>query len=198
MKVIIEDAIIAFFFFLIICLIGYAIFGKKIENYENIVKAMTIEKSTAKKDTTVLDIKTQKIKNYPKYGEIFGVIKMPSIDVLANVTEGDSLDILKTSAGHYEGSYFPGEGGTIILAAHNGEQYFKKIPNLVNGDKIYLETSYGTFIYKVYDEKIIGDKEFDKMPIQNTKEILILYTCYPVDRIGFKDHRYVVYAELEG
>ena len=36
------------------------------------------------------------------------------------------------------------------------------------------------------------------LPIQTNKEELMMYTCWPVDTIGFKTKRYVIYAELEG
>ena len=36
--------------------------------------------------------------------------------------------------------------------------------------------------------------EMDK---QKEKEILMVYTCYPFNNIGYTTQRYVVYAELE-
>ena len=38
---------------------------------------------------------------------------------------GDTLDILRYGVGHYAGSFFPGEGGSVIFAAHNN--YFRKL-----------------------------------------------------------------------
>ena len=67
--------------------------------------------------------------------------------------------------GHFEGSYFPGEGGSIIFAAHNAQEFFMYIPNLKIGDKIKVSTTYGDFNYVVYNYQIIKDNETDKMPI---------------------------------
>ena len=34
--------------------------------------------------------------------------------------------------------------------------------------------------------------------INDSKEVLIVYTCYPVDTPGYKSKRYVIYASLVG
>ena len=72
------------------------------------------------------------------------------------------------------------------------------IYQLTAGDTITIKASYGTFTYKVREGKVISDKDMDSLPIQNKKEELMLYTCWPVTTIGFKSKRYVIYAELEG
>ena len=45
--------------------------------------------------------------------------------------------------------------------------------------------------------KLIKETELDKLPVQKEKEILMIYTCYPFNNIGYTTQRYVVYAELE-
>lgn len=195
-KAIISDALIAFLFAIIIILVIKVTIYPKIKYYTNIINSMAIKTNIKTKENTYLDTTTKKLKNYPKYGEVFATINIDSINVSANVTEGDSLKILKNSVGHFEGSYFPGEGGSIIFAAHNAQEFFMYIPNLKIGDKIKVSTTYGDFNYVVYNYQIIKDNETDKMPINKDEEILMLYTCYPVNQIGFKDHRYVVYARL--
>lgn len=34
----------------------------------------------------------------------------------------------------------------------------------------------------------------DELPIQDEKEIFMIYTCYPVNTLGHKTDRFVVYA----
>ena len=51
--------------------------------------------------------------------------------------------------------------------------------------------------YKRYDMQLIKETEVDKLPIQREKEILMIYTCYPFNNVGYATQRYVVYAELE-
>ena len=45
--------------------------------------------------------------------------------------------------------------------------------------------------------QLIKETETDKLPIQKEKEILMVYTCYPCNNIGYATQRYVIYAELE-
>ena len=51
--------------------------------------------------------------------------------------------------------------------------------------------------YKIYDMQLIKETDIDKLPIQKEKEILMIYTCYPFNNIGYATQRYVIYAELE-
>ena len=67
---------------------------------------------------------------------------------------------------------------------------------LKNGNEITIKANYGEYKYKIYDMQIVKETEVDKLPIQNEKEILMVYTCYPFNNIGYATHRYVVYAEL--
>ena len=110
---------------------------------------------------------------------------------------GDTLEILKKGVGHSSGSYFPGEGGSIIYMGHNSKNMFRRFSEVKKGDKITVKTSYGEFNYKIYDMQLIKETETDKLPIQDQKEILMVYTCYPFNNIGYATQRYVLYAELE-
>ena len=63
-------------------------------------------------------------------------------------------------------------------------------------DIIEIETEYGKFKYKVNNYKVVSEKDLDSFTIQNQREILILYTCYPINRqvVGRRTQRYLVYA----
>jgi len=74
---------------------------------------------------------------------------------------------------------------------------FRRFSELQIGDKIKVTTSYGEYNYKIYDMKLIKETEVDKLPIQKDKEILMVYTCYPFNNVGYATQRYVVYANLE-
>ena len=99
--------------------------------------------------------------------------------------------------GHSSGSYFPGEGGSIIYMGHNSKKMFRRFSELQKGNEIKVTTSYGEYVYKIYDMQLIKETEVDKLPIQRDKEILMVYTCYPFNNVGYATQRYVVYAELE-
>ena len=49
--------------------------------------------------------------------------------------------------------------------------------------------------YKVYDSKVVGENDTSEAPIKNDEEILIIYTCWPINNIGHADERYLVYAK---
>ena len=66
-----------------------------------------------------------------------------------------------------------------------------------NGDIIKIVTDYGEFNYEIYDSKIVkADERKEAVPIQKEKEILMLYTCHPIDAIGNPKERLIVYANL--
>ena len=148
--------------------------------------------------TSEFDIENKRLVKYPSYGTIWGTLKIDKLDIEQKIFYGDTLDILKKGVGHFAGSYFAGESGTIILSAHNSKEYFKNLPKLEIGDKIIITTDYGEFTYEVDNYKIIKDDDIESFKIKNDEEMLILYTCYPTYTLGFKDERYIVYAKLVG
>ncbi len=146
---------------------------------------------------TIISEENNKIQNYPEYGTKYGTIEIDKIDVNLPVYFGDTLEILKKGVGHSSGSYFPGEGGSIVYMGHNSKKMFRRFSELQIGDEIKVTTTYGEYNYRIYDMQLIKETELDKLPIQKDKEILMVYTCYPFNNIGYATQRYVVYAELE-
>ena len=170
-------------------------FGAKIEETISLVNKVAIDLSQKEVKETVLD--NNKIKNYPEYGTQYATIEIPKIDVNLPVYFGDTLEILKKGVGHSSGSYLPGEGGSIVYMGHNSKNVFRRFSELQIGNEITVKTNYGEYKYKIYDMQLIKETEIDKLPIQKEKEILMIYTCYPFNNIGYATQRYVVYAELE-
>lgn len=195
LKATIIDIIVALF---VLCTIVFGIrliFGAKIDETISIVSKISI--STDQKEIKPIEFENKKLKNYPEYGTQYATIQIPSINVDVPVYFGDTLEILKKGVGHSSGSYFPGEGGSIIYMGHNSKNMFRRFSEVKKGDKITVKTSYGEFNYKIYDMQLIKETETDKLPIQDQKEILMVYTCYPFNNIGYATQRYVLYAELE-
>lgn len=196
-KATIIELIVALFITALIILLGYFLFGAKIEETISLISKVSIDVSS-NKDVVEPEINEQnKIKNYPEYGTKYATIKIPKINVDIPVYYGDNLEVLKKGVGHSSGSYFPGEGGSIIYMGHNSAKVFRRFSELQIGNQIQITTSYGEFYYKIYDMQLIKETEVDKLPIQKEKEILMVYTCYPFNNIGYATQRYVVYAELE-
>ena len=80
---------------------------------------------------------------------------------------------------------------------HNSKNIFRRFSELQIADNIIVKTTYGTYNYMIYDMKLVNETETDKIPIQKDQEILMVYTCYPFNNIGYATQRYVVYAYLE-
>ena len=167
-KATIIELIVALFITAIILGLGYFLFGAKVEETMSLINKVSIGVSEGKEAVDPVMNEENKIINYPEYGNKYGTIKIPKIDIDLPVYYGDALDILKKGVGHSSGSYFPGEGGSIIYMGHNSKKVFRRFSELQIGNKI-----------------------------QKEKEILMVYTCYPFNNIGYATQRYVVYAELE-
>lgn len=195
-KATIIDVIVALLILILIIFAIYMFLGQTIE--ENILLvnqvAVKVEK-TAEKEAMKMN-EENRLENYPEYGTQYATIEIPRIDVNLPVYYGDTLQILKNGVGHSSGSYFPGEGGSIVYMGHNSKKVFRRFSELEIGDLIKVTTNYGEFNYKIYDMQLVKETETDKLPIQKEKEILMVYTCYPFNNIGYATQRYVVYAEL--
>ena len=175
----------------------YLLFGQEVNETFSIVNKVSIDLENKRTVEQTQLTEDNKLKNYPEYGTQYATIEIPKIDVNLPVYFGDTLEVLKNGVGHSSGSYFPGEGGSIIYMGHNSQNMFRRFSELQVGNEIKVTTSYGEYNYKIYDMQLINEKEVDKLPIQKDKEVLMVYTCYPFNNIGYATQRYVVYAELQ-
>ena len=193
-KATIINIIVALFIIVGIIIIGYLFCGTKIEETISLINKVSIDIENKEEKETVMN-EQNKIQNYPEYGTQYATIEIPKIDVNLPVYFGDTLEILKKGVGHSSGSYFPGEGGSIIYMGHNSQNVFRRFSELSKGDEITIKAAYGEFKYKIYDMKLVDETDLEALPIQKDEEILMCYTCYPFNNIGYATQRYVVYAK---
>ena len=195
-KATIIDLIVALLVTVVIVGSIYLLFGQEVNETFSIVSKVSIDVENKKEaqPTTITD--DNKLQNYPEYGTQYATLEIPRLNLNVPVYFGDTLEILKKGVGHSSGSYFPGEGGSIIYMGHNSQNMFRRFSELQIGDTIKVTTTYGEFNYRIYDMQLINETETDKLPIQDEKEILMVYTCYPFNNIGYATQRYVIYAEL--
>ena len=195
-KATIIDVIVALLILAVIIFSIYIFLGQVIEENISLINqvAIKMENNTEQKEMELNE--NNRLQNYPEYGTQYATIEIPKIDINLPVYYGDTLEILKKGVGHSSGSYFPGEGGSIVYMGHNSRNVFRRFSELQIGNEIKVTTSYGEFNYRIYDMQLINETETDKLPIQREKEILMVYTCYPFNNIGYATQRYVVYAEL--
>lgn len=174
------------------------IIGEKIETGLMLVSKIAITTNKNKtEEKTIINEEKKSLENYPEYGTQYATIEIPRIDAELPVYFGDTLEILKKGVGHSSGSYFPGEGGSILYMGHNSKKIFRRFSELQIGDEIKITTTYGEYNYKIYDMQLINESDTDKVAIQRDEEILMVYTCYPFNNIGYATQRYVVYAKPE-
>lgn len=127
-------------------------------------------------------------------GEQFALLTIPTVDIKVGVFQGDSDSELRLGAGHYTGSFYPGQNGNILLAGHrNG--IFRNFEYLKTGESIFVETTYGKFTYRVDELRIIEGTDMS-IAGDAAQEQLTLYTCYPFTYFGNAPQRYVVICSL--
>ncbi len=131
---------------------------------------------------------------FPNYGTEYAELSIPSADIKAPIFFGDGEKQLRQGIGHYNGSDFPGMGSTVLLSGHNNT-YLHTIDRAVIGDNITITTSYGVYVYKINDIKILSSWDNSAANISADGENLVIYTCYPLSTLGLTSKRYFVYAE---
>ncbi|MBR3153151.1 MAG: class D sortase [Clostridia bacterium] len=195
LKATIINFIVAFLVILIILGGVRLALGQKMDEAVTLLNYFAVNLND-KKMTEIVYEEQYGLRSYPEYGSEYATIEIDKIDVNLPVYFGSTLEILKDGVGHDSGSYFPGEGGSIIYMGHNSKNVFRRFSELQIGDMIKVNTTYGEFNYEIYDMKLIEEDEKDKLPIQRNEEILMIYTCYPFNNIGYTTQRYVVYSRL--
>ncbi len=132
--------------------------------------------------------------NYPLYGDKFAELSIGSLSKNNEpVLNCDDYSQLKYGWGRAYATRYPGEGGKIVMAGHSYKN--KNLTDIKIGAEITLKTTYGTFTYRVTETKIIKATDATIMKADDSKEQLVLYTCYPANQIG-TDKRFVIFSEL--
>ncbi len=127
-------------------------------------------------------------------GDPMGRIVMPSIGVSDVFVEGTGAGDLRAGPGHYPGTAFPGERGTVAIAGHRTTYGapFRHVDRLERGDRIELRMPYGRFTYVVERTRIVPPTEVsvtDRVAFDR----LVLSACHPLYSAA---QRIVVFARL--
>jgi LPXTG-site transpeptidase (sortase) family protein len=121
-------------------------------------------------------------------------ILIPSIDVNLPVYETDIVagvwQIQHDGISHLMQSANPGIRGNIILYGHNSAERLRRLPELVDGQRIIITSEDGSDrMYLVQSTAVVRPNDMSVVA-QTPEETLTLYTCY-----GLADSlRYVVTA----
>ena len=125
-------------------------------------------------------------------GGIDFAIRVPKLHYFAAIREGVGTGVLYAGPGHYPATRWPGDPGTVGVAAHN--VYWINFPELKSGDEIDLETRYGTYRYQVVSAEIVEPNNRTALVADAAGYNLALTTCWPLWAGAFATQRYVIHA----
>ena len=169
----IKHLIVAIMFIILIAVIIFVLFGSRISMAISLINKVSIDTSNVVLKDVKLNSITKRLESYPEYGTKYGDLSIDSLDVDLPLYYGDTLSILRNGVGHSSGSYFPGEGGTIVCMAHNTRGYLYNLSDIEIGDTIVITTTYGEFTYEVEETRIVQETQVDAVAVQSEEEILI-------------------------
>ncbi|MCI8554771.1 MAG: class D sortase [Clostridiales bacterium] len=141
----------------------------------------------------VTSVKEEEVQ-MPKYGAHYARFQIEIAGIDTNLYFGDGQEILKKGIGQYMGSFIPGSGKPIMISGHNNG-VFHQLQRVSAGDIITITTNYGVYEYQVTDMGVFKATDKSAYDLNQEKEQLILYTCYPFNMLGLTDKRYFVYAD---
>jgi len=119
-------------------------------------------------------------------------LQIPKLQYFAAVKEGIGSGVLYSGPGHYPTTRWPGDPGTVGVAAHN--VYWINFPQLHAGDEIDLETRYGFYRYRVTDTEIVNPDNRTALIADANGYYLTLTTCWPLWAGAFATQRYIIHA----
>ena len=192
----IKHLIVAIMFIILIAVIIFVLFGSRISMAISLINKVSIYTSNVVLKDVKLNSITKRLESYPEYGTKYGDLSIDSLNVDLPLYYGDTLSILRNGVGHSSGSYFPGEGGTIVCMAHNTIGYLYNLSDIEIGANIVITTTYGKFTYEVEETKIVPETQVDAVSVSHGEEMLILYTCYPTNTFGHATKRFITYSKL--
>ena len=128
----------------------------------------------------------------PVDGVDFAIV-IPKLTYFATVREGVSAGVLYSGPGHYPDTRWPGESGTVGVAAHN--VYWINVPELKAGDEIDLQTRYGVYRYRVTGTRIVSPSDTTVLVPDALGYHLTLTTCWPLWAGAFATQRFVIFTD---
>ncbi|MCI8307177.1 MAG: class D sortase [Lachnospiraceae bacterium] len=120
----------------------------------------------------------------------YGYIVCDEIGMNVPLYYGDNENILLKGAGHSVSSYFPGQGGTILVGGHD-TTFFGCLENMKQDMKVKINTQYGAFEYIVTEINTVKGSDYD---IISDKEQLVLYTCYPFGKTSSSRTQKIIFV----
>ena len=135
-----------------------------------------------------LDIKSIRV------GDTMGQVIIDDVNIDVPLIYGSTVECLYVGAGLRTQSHKPGSGKPVMIAGHT-IPYFKNLGLVKEGQIVTVKTYYGIFKYRITGTKVANEGDSSAYDLDQKKEQLILFTCYPLDGVGNKIDRLFVYAD---
>ncbi len=126
---------------------------------------------------------------------------LPGIGVDTQIIDGRNIYVIGKNQGVWRetGNIDPTQEGNIVIAGHrflytatNGG-WFYNLPELQNGQKIYIRWDSKVYEYEIYNSKTVLPTQVDIRDTDpDVPKKLTLYTCYP---LGSTAKRFVIEAK---
>lgn len=140
--------------------------------------------------------------NLTDYGfknNVYGYISIEKINVNMAIYLGASDYNMSLGAVHLSETSIPygGKNSNSVIAGHcgyGGREMFRYIENLNVNDKIVITTPFKKIKYAVKSKKVVDPNDTQQIRIQENKDMLTLFTCYPYPT---NKYRILIYCERE-
>lgn len=129
-----------------------------------------------------------------KIKEQYGNISIPAVSIDVPLIYGATDECLYIGAGQRVQSAMIGYGKPTMIGGHT-IPFFKNLGNIKENDEITVRTFYGIFTYRVTHSRVIQATDSSAYDLSQNNEQLILFTCYPLDGVGEKEQRLLIYAD---
>lgn len=132
---------------------------------------------------------------------VVGHIELPDISVSLPLAIGATEANMSSGAVVLTETSMPvgGQNTNCVIAAHRGwkgSAYFRDIDQLKIGSKVHIQNLWEKLTYRVTGTEIIHGSECDILNIQEGKDMVTLFSCYPYMSPG-TEYRLVIYCERE-
>jgi sortase A len=157
-------------------------------------------------ETAVPDYGAPAVAAAPGHGGTIGIMYVPRFgqNYARPIVEGTTSDVLDTlGLGHYGSTAMPGAVGNFAVAGHRQTHgaVLDNIHTLVPGDKIYVQTKDGYYVYVFRNNRIVMPSDADVLlPVPSkpgarpTERVLTMTSCNP--RFG-SEERIIAYSLLD-
>ncbi len=199
-------------FILGILLIGWALFHLQAQTAPTVYignntqsSIQVVQQNVIKSDKTVIPVEARHPVNTPEHdnilypirpleGDTIGNLTIPALKQTIPIIHGTDEDELEKGIGHFSQSVLPGENNNSVLSGHR-DTVFARLGELKIGNELIVDTSAGTFTYKISDIRIVH-KDDRTIIVPTDHAVLTVSTCYPFRFIGSAPDRYILTADL--